>query len=40
MASRPTYYWDACLFYEVLGDEIVTPQKKARAATGDVSVVG
>lgn len=30
MASKPTYYyWDACLFYEVLGDEIVTPQKKA-----------
>lgn len=29
MASKPTYYWDACLFYEVLGDEPVTPQKKA-----------
>jgi hypothetical protein len=29
MASNPTYYWDACLFYEVLGDETVTPQKKA-----------
>jgi predicted nucleic acid-binding protein len=29
MAPKPTFYWDACLFYEVLGDETVTPQKKA-----------
>jgi predicted nucleic acid-binding protein len=29
MASKPTYYWDACLFYEVLGDETVSPRKKA-----------
>jgi hypothetical protein len=30
MASdKPQYYWDACMFYEVLGDEPVTPQKRA-----------
>ncbi len=29
MVSNLTYYWDACLFYEVLGDEPVTLEKKA-----------
>ena len=29
MPSKPNYYWDACLFYEVLGDEPVSPQKRA-----------
>lgn len=29
MASSRTYYWDACLFYEVLGDEPVGLEKKA-----------
>jgi PIN domain len=29
MASKPSFYWDACMFYEVLGDEPVTPEKKA-----------
>ena len=28
MASEPTYYWDACMFYEVLNDEPVSPEKK------------
>jgi len=28
MASNPKYYWDACLFYEVLGDEPVAIEKK------------
>lgn len=28
MASKPAYYWDACLFYEVLGDEPVALEKK------------
>ena len=30
MADKPTYYWDACMFYEVLGNEDVDPQKRAR----------
>lgn len=29
MADKPKLYWDACLFYEVLGDEKVTATKKA-----------
>src|SRR5260370_37631728 len=29
MADKPKLYWDACLFYEVLGDEKVPPGKKA-----------
>lgn len=29
MADKPKIYWDACLFYEVLGDEKVTPTKRA-----------
>jgi predicted nucleic acid-binding protein len=29
MGSDPKYYWDACMFYEVLGDEPVRPEKKA-----------
>lgn len=28
MTSKPAHYWDACLFYEVLGDEPVAPEKK------------
>lgn len=28
MASKATYYWDSCLFYEWLGEEDVTPQKR------------
>jgi len=28
MASKPTYYWDACLFYEWLGEESVEATKK------------
>lgn len=28
MASKPTYYWDACLFYEWLGNEPVSAAKK------------
>jgi len=28
MASNLIYYWDACLFYEVLGDEPVALEKK------------
>jgi hypothetical protein len=29
MGSEPKYYWDACMFYEVLGDEPVSLDKKA-----------
>lgn len=29
MADKPIIYWDACLFYEVLGNETVTAGKKA-----------
>lgn len=30
MADKPTIlYWDACMFYEVLGDEPVSAQKKS-----------
>jgi predicted nucleic acid-binding protein len=29
MSSKPANYWDACLFYEVLGDEPVSAEKKA-----------
>lgn len=29
MAEKATIYWDACMFYEVLGNEPVTPQKRA-----------
>lgn len=29
MGSEPTFYWDACMFYEVLGDEPVSAEKKA-----------
>lgn len=28
MASKPIYYWDACIFYEWLGKEDVTPAKR------------
>lgn len=28
MADKPIIYWDACMFYEVLGDEPVSAQKK------------
>jgi predicted nucleic acid-binding protein len=28
MGSKPTYYWDACIFYEWLGKESVTAAKK------------
>jgi predicted nucleic acid-binding protein len=28
-SNQPTFYWDACIFYEVLGDEPVSPEKKA-----------
>lgn len=34
MASETTLYWDACMFYEVLGDEKVSPEK--RAAVQDI----
>jgi predicted nucleic acid-binding protein len=30
MADKPTFYWDACMFYEVLGNEQVDPQKRAK----------
>lgn len=29
MAEKTKLYWDACMFYEVLGNEPVTSQKKA-----------
>lgn len=29
MADKPTFYWDACMFYEWLGNESVSPQKRA-----------
>lgn len=29
MADKPIIYWDACMFYEVLGDEPVSTTKKA-----------
>lgn len=29
MASKRSFYWDACMFYEVLGDEPVSAQKRA-----------
>ncbi|RYZ78743.1 MAG: type II toxin-antitoxin system VapC family toxin [Proteobacteria bacterium] len=28
MAAKPTYYWDACLFYEWLGNESVSAGKR------------
>lgn len=28
MGSKPTYYWDACIFYEWLGNEAVTAAKR------------
>lgn len=28
MGDKPTYYWDACIFYEWLGQEMVEPLKK------------
>jgi len=30
MADKPTFYWDACMFYEVLGNEVVAAQKRAK----------
>lgn len=30
MADKPTFYWDACMFYEVLGNESVDAQKRAK----------
>lgn len=30
MADKPTFYWDACMFYEVLGNEQVDAQKRAK----------
>ncbi|GJE70170.1 hypothetical protein CHKEEEPN_1704 [Methylorubrum podarium] len=32
MASRMSYYWDACMFYEWLGAEPVSPTKKEAVA--------
>lgn len=29
MRDKPVYYWDSCLFYEVLCDEPVEPEKRA-----------
>lgn len=29
MADKPTYYWDACIFYEWLGKELLDSSKKA-----------
>ena len=29
MADKPTFYWDACMFYEWLGKERIPPQKRA-----------
>lgn len=29
MANKPTYYWDACIFYEWLGKELFESTKKA-----------
>lgn len=29
MAGKPTYYWDACLFYEWIGKETIDSRKKA-----------
>lgn len=28
MGPKPTYYWDACIFYEWLGNETVTAAKR------------
>lgn len=30
MADKPKYYWDACMFYEVLGNEQVDSRKRAK----------
>jgi hypothetical protein len=32
MAEKPLYYWDACMFYEVLGNEPVGPHERAGVA--------